>query len=133
MKTASWRICWNQPGPELFKWRLVPTWRELGLCVGDWLSPWSWVAWIITSEVLKRFIKIFIKTVFNKNNPKCFCWKIFFQSIEFLNQSIKCDSYFCFNWNTVMAVTTELGQTNGQIQSIEWFVQLIKFWQLSSF
>jgi len=26
-----------------------------------------------------------------------------------------------------MAVTTELGQTNGQIQSIEWFVQLIKF------
>ena len=59
-----------------------------------------------------------------------------FQSIEFLKQSIECDSYFCYNWNTVMAITTEnfwLGQTNGQIQSIEWYVQLIELWQLSCF
>ena len=57
--------------------------------------------------MLKRFTKIFIKIVFNKNNPKCFCWKKVFQSIEFLKQSIECDSYFCYNRNTVMAVTTE--------------------------
>jgi len=48
MKTASWRICWNQPGPELFKWRLWANMKMvgwfglgllLGLCVGDLLSP----------------------------------------------------------------------------------------------
>jgi len=36
-------------------------------------------------------------------------------------------SYGCYNWKLW------LGQTNGQIQSIEWFVQLIEFWHLSSF
>ena len=36
-------------------------------------------------------------------------------------------SYGCYNWKLW------LGQTNSQIQSIEWFVQLIEFWQLNSF
>ena len=93
------------------------------------------MAWIITSEVLKRFTKIFIKTIFNKNNPKCFCWKSIFNRLNFQNNRLNV---------TVISVTIEiqlwllqlklwLGQTNGQIKSIEWFVQLIEFWQLSSF
>ena len=31
-----------------------------------------------------------------------------FQSIEFPKQSIECDSYFCYNRNTVIFVTTEI-------------------------
>jgi len=31
-------------------------------------------------------------------------------------------SYGCYNWKLL------LGQTNGQIQSIEWSVQLIELW-----
>jgi len=30
MKTTSWRICWNQLGPELFKWRLWPNMKMVG-------------------------------------------------------------------------------------------------------
>jgi len=57
------------------------------------------VAWIITSEVLKRFTKIFIKTVFNKNNPKCFCWKKVFNPLNFQNNRLNV---------TVISVTTEI-------------------------
>jgi len=30
MKIASWRIYWNQPGPELFKWRLCANMKMVG-------------------------------------------------------------------------------------------------------
>ena len=30
MKTASWRIYWNQPGPKLFKWRLCANMKMVG-------------------------------------------------------------------------------------------------------
>jgi len=46
-------------------------------------------------------------------------WQLFLLQLKY--------SYGCYNWKLW------LGQTNGQIQSIEWFVQLIEFWQLSSF
>jgi len=72
--------------------------------------------------VLKRFTKIFIKTVFNKNNPKMFLLENDFQSIEFPKQSIECDSYFCYNRNTVMAVTTE---------NFDWVKLTVKFNRLN--
>jgi len=46
-------------------------------------------------------------------------WQLFLLQLKY--------SYCCYNWNLW------LGQTNGQIQSIEWFIQLIKLWQLSCF
>jgi len=66
------------------------------------------VAWFIIPEVLKRFTNIFVKTIFKKNSPNYFLLEKVFQSIEFLKQSIECDSYFCYNWNTVISVTTEI-------------------------
>jgi len=41
-------------------------------------------------------------------------WQLFLLELKY--------NYFCYNWNLW------LGQTNGQIQSIEWFVQLIELW-----
>ena len=46
-------------------------------------------------------------------------WQLFLLQLKY--------SYCCYNWNLW------LGQTNSQIQSIEWFVQLIELWQLSCF
>jgi len=45
-----------------------------------------------------------------------------FQSIEFPKQSIECDSYFCYNRNTVMAVTTE---------NFDWVKLMVKFNRLN--
>jgi len=46
-------------------------------------------------------------------------WQLFLLQLKY--------SYGGYNWKLW------LGQTNGQIQSIEWFVQLNEFWQLRSF
>jgi len=46
-------------------------------------------------------------------------WQLFLLQLKY--------SYGSYNWKLW------LGQTNGKIQLIEWFVQLIEFWQLSSF
>jgi len=45
-----------------------------------------------------------------------------FQSIEFPKQSIECDNYFCYNRNTVMAVTTE---------NFDWVKLTVKFNRLN--
>jgi len=45
-----------------------------------------------------------------------------FQSIEFPKQSIECDSYLCYNRNTVMAVTTE---------NFDWVKLTVKFNRLN--
>ena len=45
-----------------------------------------------------------------------------FQSIEFPKQSIECDSYFCYNRNTVMIVT---------IENFDWVKLTVKFNRLN--
>jgi len=62
----------------------------------------------------KRFTNIFIKTGFKKNSPNWFLLEKAFQSIEFLKQSIECDSYFCYYWNFWLGQLT--------VNSIDWMV-----------
>jgi len=47
-----------------------------------------------------------------------------FQSIEFPKQSIEYDSYFCYNWNIVLAVTTK---------NFYWVKLTVKFNRLNGF
>jgi len=46
MKTAWWRICWNQPGPELFKWMTLCQ-HEDGWVIRSWslvgFVCWCWL------------------------------------------------------------------------------------------
>ena len=71
--------------------------------------------------MLKRFTIIFIKIVFNKNSPNCFCWKKVFQSIEFPIQSIECDSYFYYNWIQLFLVQLK-SLTGSTVNSIDLMV-----------
>jgi len=68
---------------------------------------------------VKRFTNIFIKTGFKKNSRNWFLLENVFQSIEFLKQSIECDSYFCYYWNLWLGQLT--------VNSIDWMVCLINW------